>query len=257
MVNLEEVKKLIEKELKPAKAKIAEYEKKIAEMDESYNFLSAKYVQLLKQLQSLNEKSNKLEKKTSVLQTDLNNVETVSEDLAQYLRRDCVEISGVDPSEGQSCNDIVVSLSEEMGIKIDDRDISTAHVLPTYNKNKDKKIIVKFTRRDIKNEFYTNRKKIAGRKISSLKSLGKKGENKVYISESLTPKRKKLFGAVNNIKKKLNWKFIWTNNGRIYLRESDNSVSFTFDSIADLVNFENKQHLAPSAITNKICSTTR
>ena len=36
MVNLAEVKKLIEKELKPAKAKIAEYEKKIAEMDESY-----------------------------------------------------------------------------------------------------------------------------------------------------------------------------------------------------------------------------
>jgi hypothetical protein len=105
---------------------------------------------------------------------------------------------------------------------------------------------VKFTRRDVKNEFYTNRKKIAGRKISSLKSLGKKGENKVYIyiyiSESLTPKRKKLFGAVNNIKKKLNWKFICTNNDRIYLRESDNSVSFTFDSIADLVDFENKQH---------------
>ena len=119
MVNLEEVKKLIEKELKPAKAKIAEYEKKIAEMDESYNFLSAKYDQLLKQLQSLNEKSNKLEKKTSVLQMDLNNVETVSEDLAEYLRRDCVEISGIDPSEGQSCNDIVVSLSKEMGIKID------------------------------------------------------------------------------------------------------------------------------------------
>ena len=107
---------------------------------------------------------------------------------------------------------------------------------------------MKFTRRDVKNEFYTNRKKIAGRKISSLKSLVKKGENKVYISESLTPKRKHLFGAVNNIKKKLNWKFIWTNNGRIYLRESDNSVSFTFESIADLVDFENKQHLAPSAI---------
>jgi hypothetical protein len=50
-------------------------------------------------MQSLNEKSNKLEKKTSVLQTDLNNVETVSEDLAQYLRRDCFEISCVDPSE--------------------------------------------------------------------------------------------------------------------------------------------------------------
>ena len=40
-LELEEVKQLIEKELQ---AKITEYQKKITEMERSYNFLSAKYM---------------------------------------------------------------------------------------------------------------------------------------------------------------------------------------------------------------------
>ena len=43
----------------------------------------------------------------------------------------------------------------------------------TRLKTVDEKIIVKFkfTRRDDRDEFYSNRKKVAGRKASSLKSL--------------------------------------------------------------------------------------
>ena len=60
---------------------------------------------------------------------------------------------------------------------------------------------------------------MAGKKASSIKSLKdlEVGSldltKKVYISESLTPTRKKLFGSLNKLKKDLRWKFIWTNNG--------------------------------------------
>ena len=52
-----------------------------------------------------------------------------------------------------------------------DDDISTALPIPRYDKSADEKIIVKFTRRDDRDEFHFNRKKVAGRKASSLKSL--------------------------------------------------------------------------------------
>ena len=71
-----------------------------------------------------------------------------------------------------------------------DDDISTAHPIPRYDKSADEKIIVKFSRRDDRDEFYSNRKKVAGRKASSLKSLkdasAAKGvdlNKKIYISE--------------------------------------------------------------------------
>ena len=111
--------------------------------------------------------------------------------------------------------------------------------ISAYSDVKDDKVIVKFTRRETRNEFYSKRKSVAGRKASTFDSFKEHdlagAEKKVYIGESLTPFRKNwLFGAVNKIKKKLEWKFIWTNNGRIYLKQSDSSRSYTFDSGSDL-----------------------
>ena len=106
-----------------------------------------------------------------------------------------------------------------MGMDLGEEDISTAHPLPTFNQGTDSKLIVKFTRRAVCDEFYTSRKEVAGKKASSIKSL-KDLEvesldltKKVYISDSWTPMRKKLFGSLNKLKKDLKWKFIWTNNG--------------------------------------------
>ena len=109
--------------------------------------------------------------------------------------------------------------------------------------------IVKFTRRDTKNEFYNNMRKVAGRKVSQLSSLSdlhrRQGDKKIYISESLTAQRKSPFGKVNRIKKKLQWKYIWTNNGRIYLKANDNSKTFTFDSMEDVQKFEKSVRTSP------------
>ena len=138
--------------------------------------------------------------------------------------------------------------------------ISIAHPLPTFSDVKDDKVIVKFIRRETRNEFYSKRKSVAGRKASTFDSFKEHdlagAEKKVYIGESLTPFRKKLFGAVNKIKKKLEWKFIWTNNGRIYLKQSDSSRSYTFDSGSDLNNFETKMKL-PVTDTSKFKSNNK
>ena len=60
---------------------------------------------------------------------------------------------------------------------------------------------------------------------------------KIYISESLTPKKKKLFGSVNKLKKELKWKFIWTNHGRIYLKKGEDTQTHKIDSpLAMIIN---------------------
>ena len=82
-----------------------------------------------------------------------------------------------------------------MALELDMEDISTEHVLPTFDKGKDDKVIVKLTRRSVRNEFncefYGSRKEIAGSKVSSIFSLAAESDKKVCISESLTPSKKK------------------------------------------------------------------
>lgn len=120
------------------------------------------------------------------------------EDLSQYLRSDCLELTGVLPTEEVSCSDLVCSTGKEMGIELHDEDISTAHRLPTYNKSVDDKIIVKFTRRSIRDEFYGKRKAIAGKevgKVGTLRDLSQDQKKKLAaLTSSIRTTNGNLFG---------------------------------------------------------------
>ena len=219
--------------------------------------MSGKYDTIISQVQSSNGKYNGLEKKVNGFRKAQFDLECSVDDLPQYLRRDCVEISGILPTDELTCGDIVLSLGNEMGLVQDKEDISTAHVLTTFDKGKDNKVIVKFTRRKGTNEFYGSRKEVAGSKVSSISSLATESGNKVYISESLTPSRKKMFGAINKLRK-LQWKYICSNTGRIYLKQAANSAkSHKFDSPADLAKFEAFMKQPPSDLTKKLHFTRK
>ena len=129
------------------------------------------------------------------------------EELAQYVRRDCLEISGIEPTATCMCEDIVTSIGKAIGVPMVKEEISTAHRAPLYKADAPPKIIVKFTR-DMRNRFYGNRRKLANKKVKDLPDLNLTSTEMVYISESLTPYKKRLFGEVNNQKKKLKWKYI-------------------------------------------------
>ena len=105
----------------------------------------------------------------------------------------------------------------------------TSHPLPTFKEDAPPKIIVKFTGRDMRNSFYTNRRKLIDKEAIDLPDLGITAESKVYISESLTRYKKELFGEVNKLRKKIRWKHIWTQNSRIYVKESDKSTVVVID----------------------------
>lgn len=88
------------------------------------------------------------------------------------------------------------------------------------------------------------------RKLVTIPDLGS-AENKVYISESLTRSKKGLLGEVNNLTRRIRWKHIWTQNSRIYVKESDKSA-VVIDSYEDLDEF--KSRYPPRQNQNQIYS---
>ena len=82
------------------------------------------------------------------------------ENLAQYLKRDRLEISGISPRENYTSNKIVMEIGQVIEVPIKEEDISTSHSLPPFSSDTPPKIIVKFTRRDTRNAFYVNRRKL-------------------------------------------------------------------------------------------------
>lgn len=217
------------------------------ELKKSVEFLDQKYEDVLSQLRLANEKymqqSRKLNELESAFENERKkNQETTAtfESMAQYLRRDCLEISGIPLSEDYSTNDIVIAVGKAINVPVKEEDISTSHHLPSYNSDAPPKIIVKFTRRDVRNVFYANRRKLIKIKTNALPDLGVTAQENIYISESLTPFKKKLFGDVNKVKKRLRWKHIWTQNGRILVKEAERTKPVYIDSYTDLEDFKRK-----------------
>ena len=222
---------LLREDITPLKLEIGKIGKNLDDLKTTVSLLSNKCDDLLGQYKVVTERLSHQSIIIEGLRKDLDEsrktaLETAkqTEELAQYIRRDCLEITGIAPNEELSCESIVTT-------------ISVTHSIPSYNAAALPKIIVKFTRREIRDRFYSNRKKLARKQIKDIPGLAPDGQGPVYISESLTPTRKKLFGEINRIKKSRKWKFIWTQNGRIFLREAENTRIYGFDTKEDLVEF--------------------
>ena len=94
---------------------------------------------------------------------DLKLAQKCPNDLEQYTRRDCIEIRGIplpeEPQEEET-NNIVLQLSEKMGIPMERKDISISHRIPSSRASVDPAIIVKFVRREMRENLYRARKRL-------------------------------------------------------------------------------------------------
>ena len=87
------------------------------ELKKSVEFLDQKYEDVLSQLWLANEKCMQQSRKLNELESAFENErkknqETTAtfESMVQYLRRDCLELSGIPLSEDYSTNDIVIAV---------------------------------------------------------------------------------------------------------------------------------------------------
>ena len=209
---LEQVKNLLKQELSPINAKLDGFTTKLSDIDTAVNFLSGKYDALLNQLKDTNRKVNSHASDVAKVKENLKEIEKLAysassevEQIAQYLRRDCLEITGIATNEECSAEAIIKSIGDVIGVPLQDNDISIAHPIPAYKVGAPPKLIVKFTRRSVRDKFYLNRRKLARKKAKDLPNLNLSSEADVFVSESLTSFKKKLFGDVNKVKKHLKW----------------------------------------------------
>ena len=80
-----------------------------------------------------------MQKTLNKLDISLKSVTKANNDLEQYTRRECVEISGIPQKPDESTNTIVKQLGKAVGVEIADIDISVSHRLPPSKLYKSRK----------------------------------------------------------------------------------------------------------------------
>ena len=174
-------------------------------------------------------------------QIEINQKETATEleQLEQYGRRENLEIHGIPINKEESTNQIVKHVAALLKVDLTNDQISTSHrLIPNHsNSNMDRSkvkknlpIIVRFANRDKRNEFYSKR--------HLLKSDSKLNTSRIDIRENLTSFRKSLYKEAKKVKNQLNYNFLWTSQGQIFLRKSPTSRVIRISSLSALDNLQ-------------------
>ena len=223
---------------------ITNLSKRLDSIEWSQQLISDTYDSVLKSMQSIKKQIKDLNNWCKVQDNKINHLngsvydaEAAIDSIQQYSRRDCLAISGIPTLPLDSPANLTQEMGQLISVTIDKQDISITHQLSDIKGNKDR-FIVKFIRRVKQDKFYKSREHLSEKKASVLPSvaceMGKSihQDSAMYINESLTQYRSELFGRVNKFKKENKYKFLWTNNGKIYLRKHETSQTFTFTTLS-------------------------
>eukprot|EP00794_Sanderia_malayensis_P001405 gene1405-biopygen1156 len=229
------------KTLKGVEAKHAEnfekLEKRLMGFEKSIEFINAQFENhkqmtenLLKRNTKLEEENKELKKQIGNLEREVKIVNNEVNDLEQYGRRDCLEISGIPKKEKENAESLVIKLGEKLGIKCEEHHIQACH---RNGPREDAAIICKFLNRKSKELFMQKRRELRNITAKDL-DLNEAGNLKIFINESLTKKNKHLFKLTRDRKKEAGWDFTWTKNGVIFARKNKDSASVTIRNEQDI-----------------------
>ena len=200
----------------------------IIELKSSQEFICLKYDNLKAEYDRLTlaqQQHNKIYVKQRSMSQQVAESDTSKIDvIGQYGRRQNLEFKGVPVTENENVTNTVIEISKLLGVEITKSDISTAHRLATkHPKNGAASsvppaIIARFVRRDIRNEIY-NRRKTA--KTIQPHQYPVPGMTKLYVNENLTQYRKKLLWKTKELTKKYHYAYLWTTNGKIFVKKNE------------------------------------
>ena len=178
----------------------------------------------------LHRVNHELCRDVSKLNTESVNLKKQVESLEQYSRINNIEIVGIDEpgdDENETVEDKILGCLNSLTPDADadnrfvSSDIDICHILP--KKNNEHSHVVRFISRKSKIEVLNAKRLQRNRQF-------KFREKNVYINEHLTPTNKHLFGLAKQKQRIINFKHLWTRNGRIFMRKDDTSHVISIDS---------------------------
>lgn len=213
------------------KSQFKEYEKSLDFNSDLIKKLTSELTDLSSVVKTLKAQNEDLKRENFQIKEDLKQAQTEIADLQQYSRRTNLEITNLPESENENVTEVLTSVFSCLDINLIDQ-VSTAHRIPTSRKDKPKPIIVQFVN---KQQRDTCLKAARAKKINASQVSDRFKKEPVYFNEHLIPKVKEVFYHCRKFKEANNYKFAWVKDGKIFIRENENSKVIRIVNTDDLL----------------------
>lgn len=188
---------------------------------------------LSEEVKTLVNENKALKFEIKTLKHENENLKSKIEDLEQYTRKDNILISGIPYENKENLREKIIFLAQKMDINLTNQDINTSHRLGNLNQTTPL-TIARLNNRDLKRELIF---KARSRKLNG-KEVGFGHSNPIYITDQLTKKMSEIMKAAKMLKGKEIIKYVWSQDGKIFVRETDESRAIKIDSMDQLKTLE-------------------
>ena len=201
----------------------------------SITFLDEKYEEMKRVTEKLEKENNELKKNNASMQRQIDDLGRQVTDLDQYHRRVNLEIAGVPERKDEDPEKIVLEIAKKISPAITAKDIDIVHRLGSSKEGEHRRprpIIVKFANRRSRNAVYDGRRNLRNMTVSDIGFQGQK--DRIYVNENLVGSTRELLGAVNRARHQAGYRFLWTYNGKIFVRKDEKALAIGIHGKEDI-----------------------
>lgn len=220
---MEQLKIFIADQFKDFSKCLNHNEELVKSLTASVNNISAK-------LQEAYQRCDILEKENSILKSSVCELQSEVLELQQYSRRTNIEISGIPESDQEDLSLILSALFETDEVN---KHVTAIHRVPTAKKDRHKNIVVQFNTKKTRDHYLSSYKK-SNKNASDLNRQFDK--TPIYVNEHLAPKLKRLLFLAKSFKRDHNFKFAWVKDGKVFVKQKEDSRAFRIRSEDDFVS---------------------
>ncbi|KAG7295398.1 hypothetical protein JYU34_022447 [Plutella xylostella] len=198
-----------------------------AQLEASVNFISSQHDQLKQQVDGLETKLDaKIKLENDENRLYINELEDNIEDLQRKIRSKSIEVRNIPFHKGENLTNMIKTIYQVLSLPFDEHDIKDVYRLPSKD-IATKPLILEMDS--------TNAKAVLLGAIKSYnlhnsqeplntKTLGLSGnKTPIYVSDYLTKKAAKLYYLGRMLKRNHNFKFCWSNSGKIFIKKNEES----------------------------------
>lgn len=215
------------------------YGKEFAEFRASMDFFSEKMdknnelmAELKQECNNIKKENEEIKAENRALKKSVTALEQRMRNMEQYSRQSNIEINGVPESNGERLEDLLVDIARSIKVEMKKERIIAAHRVPTYSRNRTQPIIVKFSSKQDRDAWLHAFKEV--RPLTADKINKHFSKDKVYVNEHLSPETKQLLGKAKETARAKGFKYVWSRDGRIFVRRDNGEKCVRIDGFADL-----------------------
>lgn len=225
---------------KSLEAKLQPILQNLNELTDSVKFLDKKYDEILEQVRSREEDIKALKSSNEQLQTTVTDLSSRLSNLEQNLREANIEIHGLPEFKNENLPQTIIRIGEVISHPIKDDDILACFRVAKKDSKSERPrtVVAKFRSARCRDSIlaavlsYNKTNKLDKLNTSAIGIGGEKAA--VFISEHLSPDKKALQAAARIKARELLYKFVWSKNGKIYMRKTPDTQAIPIHNMESL-----------------------